>query len=515
MKRTWKLGFGTLVVLGMLPTLLWGQDPKVRQSLEEAAANLRFYGLGLDANPSPERREFFRENATKLADIRKKDYDRNDLVALLKHQEPRARTLAALLLADLGNGKDLPLLAAMMKDDAPSFPRPPKPYRSPLLSQRPEPNGPRLALPPKTPMPSDPVERLYYLRQDGPKQTVGELVSQMIGEYMLAGGNSEKFEDYWAKRKGRAYCAGWFYVALQGAADADWNERPVRPRTVSERLELLPEPDRTFTFLWLRRFNLLSDEELVARCKKVGPGKLLELLQQKIPSDDPDLQWRSSNNFNYDCMITFVLENATQLLRPEDADAVLQAGQPQNPLHSKKWYLAALDLQPRMVTEVLSKATKDIETTKLGPNSTAPLDLGEAMWSRLGEASVDFTANMFYLQNPLRNDPMDRKGSFLRRLAPNLTINRKLIAAIVADKRFDTLDWYCLNELTAVANQLEENRLFEPNFRGQAHHPLGMHEYDWQKDVARKQYPKETEALETTLAGWRAVLRKAFVAPAR
>src|SRR5262249_2608479 len=139
-----------------------------------------------------------------VARLTERKYEVKDLVALLEHGNPRVRTLAAAALSARGDPKLLPHLVALANDRAETFPEP-APSAVPVDLVNPK-KGPT--------------------RQ---KRTVGERVSLMVQEYLSpagyhygvggAGGNPG-FDDYWAKRKDRAYCASWFAVALNRASFA-------------------------------------------------------------------------------------------------------------------------------------------------------------------------------------------------------------------------------------------------------------------------------------------------------
>jgi len=76
-----------------------------------------------------------------------------------------------------------------------------------------------------------------------------------------------------------------------------------RIRAVRKRIDQLPEEERTWQLLWLSRLqdcdDFVTDRELIDMCKKLGPKKMLLMLQDRMPSDDPDLQPRMSNNSTY------------------------------------------------------------------------------------------------------------------------------------------------------------------------------------------------------------------------
>jgi hypothetical protein len=199
--------------------------------------------------------------------LKDKSLGTQSLEPLLKHADPKVRTLALTALFDRCDVKHLPVIAALVDDTAPTF------------DSRP------------TYAPEDRLQlKGMGLREPG--QSVGRFAAQMVGEYI--GPSGEKFADYWEKRRRRDFCTSWLRVRWMRAAQG--TNRPNKTRTkqlqeVRRSIERLPADDATFVFLYLRANDkgagLLSDAELVERCAAVGSEKLMLFLEGKAPTDGP------------------------------------------------------------------------------------------------------------------------------------------------------------------------------------------------------------------------------------
>src|SRR5437773_6835066 len=79
MNATLKFGCSLVLVIGIGQASAWGQAVDARKDLEDAANKLAFYGHDFDANPTLERLKFLRANYDRLANIRKRNYDRKEV----------------------------------------------------------------------------------------------------------------------------------------------------------------------------------------------------------------------------------------------------------------------------------------------------------------------------------------------------------------------------------------------------------------------------------------------------
>jgi hypothetical protein len=276
----------------------------------------------------------------------------NELTKLLSHENPRVRTLAIVSLFWKSGPHALPALTKLVDDTALTFPR------------------------------TDIWGSMVWLneKESHPllvNQTVGQIAEVAVGIYLHAAGyfygintpGHDGFEDYWLKRKERTWCASWFDVQLQRASrrETPTSEQYVNDiRKVRDAIDKLPEDDRAWTLLWLNgepgSNRLVTEQELIACCQKLGPEKLLLMLERNPPSQDPDLQPRPSNNGPYKRMTGFVLRHASDLLRPSDADRLFacEAWETGNVKHhitdptiTPSWAIAAAKLQPANALSIL------------------------------------------------------------------------------------------------------------------------------------------------------------------
>jgi hypothetical protein len=474
-----------------------GAAPEVQAAVELAAARLPFFhpfefGYGL---MPPEQAAAYERG---LAPIRGKNFKPEDLVALLGHESPPVRTLAAALLFARMEPKYLPHLVPLASDKNYTLPRPAN------LAAR--------------PMGMRPVPLL--------QQTVGEVVGCMIHDYLILAGDygiepvfgRPGFDAYWAKRKDRTDCASWIYVRLRPFALGG------ATRTAKERLDKLPETDRAFTTLWIAgapgQEGFATEAELVALCKKLGPAALVKMLQRKIPCDDPDLDGHTSNPQFYNHMMMFVLKHARELLRPEDADALLACAKAEeegkdrlrDPLMNPIWFKAISDLKPpsgRIFLEQRWPAYQEAEAELYGKLRT---DAAVAEVRGTAEDATAFVTKWFYneepVRGPLRGRQVPGREAFLYALRVDPKPgDRKIISTLVADKRLDTLDWVSLVELIRLANVGRDRPIVSEEELDRQSHPLGIAAYRFERERARKEFPKETEQLEATLARWRTALR--------
>jgi hypothetical protein len=365
---------------------------------------------------------------------------------------------AAVLLFARYEPKYLPYLVPLAQDKAWTIPPQPANLAAPL---------------PSSPFPQEPPVV---------NQTVGQVIGSLVHEYLIVAGDygieespgRPGFDTYWARRQDRADCAGWIFVALNHGQRAD----------ALRRVNKLPEKDRVFTPLWLRQAPLngqpsVTDAELTDLCKKLGPEPLLRMRQRKVPSDAPDLDGRTGNQTFYSLMMMFILKRAGQLLRPEDADALLDV---------------LPEYRPRGLWP--------------GPH---PSRDGRGPRARRRRGGLH---DELVLQRGARPGPDPRPGRREPRRLPHgppprpRPADRKLVAALVADRRLADLDWHSLAELVHLANVGRKRPVLTEEELARATHPLGGAAYHFERDRGRKDFPKETERLEATLSRWRAALRQ-------
>ena len=367
-------------------------------------------------------------------------YSKEELLDLLKHPDARVRTLAMIALFDRNDPTVLPALVELSNDETVTFDGYGK------LS-----------------------ETWLGLTGIGPpqeKQTVGYLAKKMVAFYMERAGfyygikhpTQPGFEKYWEDRKNRSQCASWFAIKLDRA---NRGTSPTQPESIADiqnvrhQIDQLPTDDRAWTLLWLfgegRSDKLTTESELLEMAKQLGPDRLMLMLQRKIPSTDPDLQPRDSNNWRYKGMTLFVLKHASELLRPEDADKLLTCRDTEADLNRKAgltdptspqwWAVGAAHLKPSSASQIIHSAFDRIQGQNEYPAEMRS-DLAVALWDVSGESQSEYLADWFYTEFPSKQLWSNWRRSFIENIS---TINdpspKKLIDKLVKDPRFETIDW--------------------------------------------------------------------------
>jgi hypothetical protein len=497
----------TICLLGMAltsPCRAGAED--TRKDFERLASQFRFF-FGDDFH-------CYHVPAAMLAEYKKlhdevtaPKHETTALVALLNHKNPRVRTLVIAALSAKEDPKLLPKLVDMVGDTAVTFP-------DFLLLSRPF-GFDRDILPPLV------------------ECNVGELASTILQTHLERAGSwdrttpeiRDRFDAYWAVRKDRSFCASWFRVQLDRARDdflATPEERSKRIRAVRERIDHLPKMDRAWTLLWLQSKGMFSDalaskDDLLAACKDLGPARLMAMLRRKIPSDDPDLQPRPSSDNDYIYLQYFVLENAKNVLRPEDAPALFDCGRlartdltdgGADSSIAPGWTIAAASLQPEHAKEWLHTAMKGFVGEYDGDNRAA---LAAAICRLVGSAETDFVVNWFYEQEPQQNYSPHCRAQFLVSVAalPNHG-GRKFMAAIVRDKRLEKLDWQSWRTLVEIVNGWVDRPVLLRDVIENLKSPVRLDEFYWKQEKARKEHPEETAAVLKAFAEWAAALRESI-----
>lgn len=73
--------------------------------------------------------------------------------------------------------------------------------------------------------------------------------------------------------------------------------------------------------------NYPADANLLAALQAIGPDAIVQFLQHKRITEDPDLWFDDKQRtMRFSLMARFVLQHATELLRPQDAPRLLECG---------------------------------------------------------------------------------------------------------------------------------------------------------------------------------------------
>lgn len=276
------------------------------------------------------------------------EYPREALLELLHHPQPKVRTLAMCALFDAEDVSLLPAIAALMDDNAATFDGLDSLYRP----------------------------RVEYQEPRRKAQTVGLVARRMIALYLryadapegMQRDSEAHFEMYWKLQENRPWSVSRFAVQLARSA-LTMPPAPMPPdaafalRMLRERLQKLPVTERLWVLLWLNGESgarvLTNEAKLLELAREVGPDKLLLMLQGRTPTEEPELRPRGMNNYRYENMMNWVLQHATELLRPDQAETLLVQAtvKPANDLAASPWFsIGAAELQPAQARTWLHEA---------------------------------------------------------------------------------------------------------------------------------------------------------------
>jgi WD40 repeat protein len=387
-----------------------------------------------------------------VKELRELSGNREALAALLKHANPKVRTLALGAIFQRNDGRDLPLIAGLINDSAPTFPNLHDPMSS-MAGPRPL---PELENPQSVGTVAQTMLAFWGVSHDGRSVEMG------FGR-LATSITTDDFAGYWKKYADRKYAASWFMVKMKHATR---QTTPIQPeyrldiQSVITEMKSLPMPDRAWIQLYVlapggwvefeKEDLVATDGELIAVAKKLGPAALLRFLQRQKVSDDPDLLL-DKDNPEFVRISNFILRHADQLLRPEDCDALLAC---QYVMHDSggvnpAWGIGAALVQPARAGEILHNALAH-ETRSY---ETAAGELAGALWRIRGLAELDFLVNWFYTVLPTASEPMHQPVAFLWGVETAARPDTKqLMAALVKDSRFDHTDWATLVEMLKIAN---------------------------------------------------------------
>jgi hypothetical protein len=266
-----------------------------------------------------------------------------------------------------------------------------------------------------------------------------------------------------------------------------------RVRAVRSLIDKLPADERAWVLLRLNDGMfacdaLVTENELVGMCKRLGPDKLLLALQRKVPSDDPDLQRGAG--------MGLILRHADELLRPTDGDALLACERSdrdsQKHGHTELtvtagWAVAAARLQPEKASAILHAAMERFQG-EFQANDRSYLCV--ALWQLAGERESQYLLDWLYGEAYPHKFFPGCRSTFIDSVGKDQK-GRKIIARIIQDPRFDNLDRESLVALIRIVNGWLKKPLVPEEEIRKASRPFGQ----------------ETEEVRKLLAEWRGRLR--------
>jgi hypothetical protein len=414
-----------LLVLATVPAASAPTSSTVEEFQKAAAVSQKFLDLRCVLY---DRRDRQRDCADQAGAELHGDYPTSDLAALTRHPDPRVRTLALVCLFDKGDATLLPLIFKLAGDPGSTFPA-----RTPVAYLSPPQKG--FSEIPQTP------------------QTVGSVAEGMLSFYLTRAGYSYGsraagvclgFPDYWAQRNGRDHLASWFTVQLDRATQGTSpipGDRGKAFAALRARLDALEGEDR----LWYSLFvgaseggdRVFSEAELLAVSKALGPDRLMLMLANLAPASDPDLvskPWPSTCGHSEvgEGMRNFVLNHASQLLRPVDAKALLESPK----ARYAQWAIAAAALRPDLAEGILKKAIANLDRSLFGWDQAK---MAAALPRIAGAAHTAYALDWFYGRLPAETMTTAQEVFITEVVDRSGPGGRAMLARLVLEPRFETI----------------------------------------------------------------------------
>lgn len=472
-----------------------------RTKFERAAESLTFLSTGdiafdRDASyPSMSQEELDSYNTAVRGVLRpesrsrayRRSYSVDELTPLLKHKSAKVRTLALVALYHTEQPQAIMHFAKMLDDTVATFPHPQRIWA--FLPGR--------QVKQETPMQSQIVAQVAR------KLLVAMLAPSQERHRLDPENREETLKRFWSLHRGRDHWIRWYEFRLKRATQG---RNPIRQNrqwmihAIIGEMDQLPPVEREVYRLAIlgqpSRRRLGSENQLLYAARRLGPDRLLSLAADKPIIDDPDLPKYVRHIQGY------VYAHAQELLRPKDADRVLEIARESKHIDA---YIAAANLSPKRASTILHEGFDTQQGEFQGwERSKATI----AMWRLVGEVEADFIVDWFFTDRtpdmgraPYR---ADLAAVLLERFGAN---DRKLLARLIRDKRLDQTDLPTHRLIVRGLNRNLLHPVIAPQEERNTSHPLGDYHFDGMIDQARKQHPKETEALLSRLADWRRKLR--------
>lgn len=415
-------------LLAALPSSGQGDD-RTRRELERMAVaythishttiimnrelRLAWFGSGGEAD------RLVADQVRLLGELRSLSRDRASLVELLKHADPKVRTLALGALFQREDGRDLALIAPLMADTAATFPDLHQSMSSGGSSQRTDFET------------TQSVAQVAMTMLRPYLGAVGMGSPGGFGDFSVVPATEAKvyaadFAKYWARRQNRERCASWFLVRLRRAVSGPTPTQAAQK--VLAEIDMLPPVERAWTLLYVgfesHPTGLLSQDSVVTALKVLGPDRLLDFLQHKPGPDDPDLQYDeltdSGRSSSFAWKAGFILKHAQELLRPAAAAALLERIALKETRFNgiSPWVGAAVELKhmeaPEQLGEFVRGALASYPLRVANHRGTQGVLMG-ALWRTRGLAEKQWLVDWFYraLADVDGSAEYESPGSFL------------------------------------------------------------------------------------------------------
>ncbi len=479
---------------------------RTRHELERSARHYSHFATWDIISNRPAEREWptnlVVEQAQLLSELRTWSQRRASLEPLLLHPLPKVRTLALGALFVREDPQDLPAIASLLNDFAPTFPL--------LHESGSSGGGPHPLSELESPQTVSEVARMmvatYLAAAHAEVRIVRSTVESPVdaaGLPVVAGApvvareevfgfsmdadhgltpaqRSEVFANYWKKREGRTHCASWFLVKINRATRQSSPLQPEYQRDIRRAFSdanILPRADRAWTLLFVRCASFpdleefISEQSLVAALKSVAPERLIRFLQRQRATDDPDLWFGDLGSANiglFESTSNFLLRHARELLRPQDAQLLIACEEQERKASattllavSPWWAAAAAEVAnhsaPAEADKIIDEALQRYPLDGICGGSEQSV-LMAALWRMRGTSEKQRLVSWFYraMAKALRekSDGSNHGAvEFLLQVKADKRLDTKeLLAALVDDARFEQADWPVLKELIEMAS---------------------------------------------------------------
>ncbi|MDB5344455.1 MAG: repeat protein [Schlesneria sp.] len=422
------------------------EPAELQRQMEDAAGRYQHFATSniISNRLNDERRwpkEFTVEQAKLFGELKTWLASPDSLRAMIRHQDPKVRTLALGALFIREDPHDLPLIASLVNDRTPTLTDVHMSFNS----------GP-IASPAEFQSP----------------QTVGDVAKEMLQLY-----GATKFPEYWQERQARKTCASWFRVKVDRATRCiSPLQRQYRDdiERVIEEVKGLPLVDRVWTQIFLRSFycssleGVLTDADCIASLKEIGPDQVVRFLQQKQVTDDPDIRFDDGNAETQDVhsrMAHFILQRAPSVLRAQDAAALLECEKSAVRNASPAWAAAAAELvapsDPNEANRIIDGALQRFPLKGILGERYQAMLIG-TLWKIGGAKEQQKIVDWFYqTQGKVLAESSDESNhgplDFLRLVRKTARQDtNELLAALVIAPSFDQADWSVLKEMLEIAS---------------------------------------------------------------
>lgn len=431
--KTALIAFSIAFVLAVLePSRGTSSAGDLLERAERAAATIPWYNVG-DAvyNRDP---RFGPDAARAVAGLRMLEkptlepasrflvtgWTADEIRPLLKHNNPKVRTLGLLLLYNLERVDVLPDIATLAEDDAETFPSP-APIALALSNMKPE---------------TWPME----------KTTVRKYAAAMIERFSQHSAALDKVQLWkmnrddlrktlaeFAAKRDPILCTPAIAVAMDratGGMSPIADDRHVLIEPVLLRLQRIAMPRRFFVALAVDsdrfRSERYSRDYLLMLARRVPRDSRIAAISGKTPVDDPDLPLGAGGEF--------FIKHAVDLFTQKDFDLIQQLGKSQR---LAGYAIAAATLRQdraeAILTEELARFTGKFEGSERA-------ELAVALTRLAPERAMPTAIKCFFDEQPLPGVYGFGRERFLNELQAAAPLRfRKTVELIIRDQRLTTL----------------------------------------------------------------------------